>query len=173
MRTLRRWTMAGLVLALAACSDAPLLEPEPLDIAFGIQPEPFRTYPFEATGRIDGRWAGIIGDPAMGESGDVMVDTQSSTTLGATVHLVQTWVLIPPDPIYPPDPIHPPDPVVPVVATMHGVINTETGLIVLNGRSAEGIVVHVRGETSTNGGVISVGGNVMFNPQPEPPGVFR
>ncbi len=58
-------------------------------------------------------------------------------------------------------------------ATLFGIIDLRTGALVLNGATADGGILHVQGDGSVSeGGAISVGGDVMFNPQPEPPGHF-
>ena len=58
-----------------------------------------------------------------------------------------------------------------VTVTLRGTINLVTGRLVLNGRTADGDIVHVSGGIADGGsGGISIGGDVMFNPQPEPPG---
>ena len=159
MRIASRFTPVLLCLTIAACSEAAPFEPVTLDPAFGIQPEPFHVFRFEAAGRIDGRWAGTLGDPAAGPGGTLAATMISSAQLGATMHLVQEWSLIPPDPI------------APVTVTLRGTINLVTGRLVLNGRTAHGDIVHVSGGIADGGsGGISIGGDVMFNPQPEPPG---
>jgi hypothetical protein len=60
------------------------------------------------------------------------------------------------------------------MVSMTGIINLATGRLVLNGEVGsttpdDGQPVHVRGQVVDGGGGISVGGEVMFNPQPEPP----
>jgi hypothetical protein len=90
---------------------------------------------------------------------------------GKTLHLEQVWTL------HPPDPIHPPEPVEPVQIALSGILNLAKGSIVMNGDTdtggmeiSKGTKVHVRGQfTDAGGGAISVGGELMFNPQPEPP----
>ena len=58
-----------------------------------------------------------------------------------------------------------------MTATLFGIVDLANGNLVLNGATADGQIVHVRGEVvGGGGGTISVGGDVMFNPQPEPPG---
>lgn len=169
MRTPCCWALAGLCIALAACGEAPPLGPDAPEPAFGIQPEPFRVFAFQAAGRLDGRWSGFLGDPAAGPAGDLAVQAMRAEKRGATLYLVQSWTLA-----FPPDPIHPPDPVETVTATLHGTINLETGALVMNGKTADGDIVKVRGQVVDGGsGGFSIGGDVMFNPQPEPPGHVR
>jgi hypothetical protein len=162
MPTFTRWILAGLCLALAACDDAAPLAPGAADVpepAFGIEPEPFHVFEFEAAGPIDGRWVGTLGDPAAGPGGTLAAQAISTETLGTTVLLVQAWTLIPPDPIEP------------VTATLQGTLNLVTGKLVLNGRTADGDILRVQGQAVDDGsGGLSIGGDVMFNPQPEPPG---
>ena len=76
----------------------------------------------------------------------------------------------PPEPVLPPDAIIPPDPVQPLTIQLHGIINFTNGELVLNGVSALGQQVHVRGTVVlASSGAMTAGGELMFNPQPEPP----
>jgi hypothetical protein len=134
---------------------------------------------FEAAGLVDGRWFGRVLDPATGAAGQLEVMTETAETRGETVHLVQTWVLIPPDPIIPPDPVR---------VALVGILNLASGELVLSLHPPDPIHppdpvhppdpisphrVHVRGTATTGeGGVVSVIGELMFNPQPEPPGLL-
>lgn len=143
---------------------------------FNPQPEPpGRLFRFTAVGQPDGEWGGRFGDAALVSS--LSVETHSYEAMGATVRLAQTWTLFPPDPVIPPDPIHPPDPVfppdpiAPLSITLGGILNLTTGELVLNGRTADGVPVHVRADVQLSSGGLSIpGGELMFNPQPEPPG---
>jgi hypothetical protein len=139
-------------------------------LMFNPQPEPQgQIFAFEVAGTVDGEWVGRFTDSVTGAVGTLVVETVAMTRQGQTLHLVQRWTLIPPDPIFPPDPVHPPDPVVPV--TLEGILNLADGILVLNGTVEEGGPAHVRGQAVFGeGGVVSVGGELMFNPQPEPPG---
>lgn len=153
---------------------------EPLNITeteigeanFNPQPEPPpKVYEFEIVGDPSGDWTGHF--PGFRE-GRIEVELLSSMMRGKTVHVVQTWMIVPPEPIFPPEPIVPPDPIVPpepVLASLKGMINLANGNVVLNGRSDEpGVNVHVRGRLMIlESGAFSIGGELMFNPQPEPP----
>jgi hypothetical protein len=50
-----------------------------------------------------------------------------------------------------------------------GILNLQSGRLVLNGRDGAGKPVHIQGWMTTSGGVNSIAGEVMFNPQPDPP----
>jgi hypothetical protein len=52
---------------------------------------------------------------------------------------------------------------------LDGILNLVTGRLVLNGRTGPGGAVHVHGMVAGSGGGLSIGGDVMFNPQPDPP----
>lgn len=139
---------------------------------FNPQPEPPpKVFEFELVGDPSGDWTGLF--PASRE-GRIEIETLSSMIRGKTIHVVQTWIVVPPEPIFPPEPIVPPDPIVPpepVRISLKGMINVANGKVVLNGMSEElGVNVHVRGQATTlSSGDIFIGGELMFNPQPEPP----
>ncbi len=155
-RPTRAACLLGLTV-LAACDAGPTAPAAGEAPAFGVEPVPFRVFDFDAAGRIDGRWVGRLTDGRT-----LMVDPLSSASMGMTIHLVQTWTLT-----------NLPDDGMPVTATLSGIVNLATGRLVLNGAMAAGTPVHVRGDvTDTGGGTISIGGEFMFNPQPEPPGHF-
>lgn len=162
MRTASRCTIAGLCLILAGCSDTQPLKPDVPGPRFGIEPEPFRlgrVFEFEAAGPIDGRWAGTLGDSARDLARGLSVQTTFSLNLGATLHLVQSWTL------------QRPGDAAPITLTLSGFVNRRNGRLVLNGATADRVNVYVRGTIRAGrSGRISVGGSVMFNPQPEPPG---
>jgi len=128
------------------------------DVLFNPQPEPpGQIFEFEAAGSVDGEWVGRFSDAATGVVGALEVETLSSTRLGETLYLVQLWTLFPPDPAIP--------------VALEGSLNLTSGLLVLNGAEVEGPQAHVQGQVVFGeGGAISVGGELMFNPQPEPPG---
>lgn len=133
---------------------------------FNPQPEPPpKVFEFEIVGDPTGDWIGNF--PGFRE-GRVEVETSSSMMRGRTIRVVQTWMIVPPEPIFPPEPIVPPEP---VLISLQGVINLANGNVVLNGMSDElGVNVHVRGQAMTlSSGDVSIGGELMFNPQPEPP----
>jgi hypothetical protein len=171
MRTICCWTIAGTCLALAAC-DAGLAEPDVgalptiVSAQFNPQPEPpGRILQFQAAGQLDGRLGGTLVDRATGNRGSLTIETLSAKSLGNTLYLVQSWTLLPPDPV------HPPDPVAPITVSLKGLVDLATGKMVLNGATATGVNVLVRGRiVADRTGGISVGGELMFNPQPEPPG---
>lgn len=130
-----------------------------------------QVFPFEATGLVDGRWVGSFMDPVTGAEGQLEVLPVSFERHGQVARLVQTWVLsFPPDPIIPPDPVR---------LTLSGILNLASGQLVLNLHPPDPIIppdpvrprAHVRGEASIAAGVASVLGELMFNPQPEPPGL--
>jgi len=52
---------------------------------------------------------------------------------------------------------------------LDGILNLQTGRLVLNGRDGAGKPVHVQGWMTSSGGAYSIAGEVMFNPQPDPP----
>lgn len=133
---------------------------------FNPQPEPPpKVFEIEIVGDPSGDWTGDF--PGFRE-GRIQVQTLSSMRRGRIVHVVQTWIVVPPEPIVPPDPIVPPEP---VHISLKGIFNLANGNVGLNGMSDElGVNVHVRGELMTmDSGDISIGGELMFNPQPEPP----
>lgn len=148
-----------------------ITEPQ-IEATFNPQPEPPpKVYEFEIAGNPDGDWTGDFPDF---REGRIQVQTLSSFMRGNTVHVVQAWMLVPPEPIFPPEPIVPPDPIVPpepIQISLNGIINLANGNVVLNGMSDElGVNVHVRGQLMTVGsGDFSIVGELMFNPQPEPP----
>lgn len=139
---------------------------------FNPQPEPPpKVFEIEIVGDPSGDWIGNF--PGFRE-GRIEVETMNTMMRGKTIHVVQTWMIVPPEPIFPPEPIVPPDPIVPpepVLISLKGIINVANGKVALNGMSEElGVNVHVRGSAMTLGsGDTSIGGELMFNPQPEPP----
>jgi hypothetical protein len=66
-------------------------------------------------------------------------------------------------------PIHPPDPISPI--TLSGILNLESGILVLNGGEPDSSQVHVRGQVDfyEGGSISNIIGELMFNPQPESP----
>lgn len=137
-----------------------------IEANFNPQPEPPpKVYEFEIFGDPDGDWTGDFSDF---REERIRVITLSSIKQGNTIHVVQTWMIVPPEPIFPPEPIVSLEP---VQISLNGIINVANGNVVLNGMSeALGVNVHVRGQAMTlESGNISIGGELMFNPQPEPP----
>lgn len=130
---------------------------------FNPQPEPPpKVYEFEIVGDPDGDWIGRF--PGFDRIG-VKVQTLNSMRRGKTVQVEQTWTFVPPENIFPQDEIEP------VNISLKGILNLANNTVVLNGMSDElGVNVHVRGQLITlESGDISIGGELMFNPQPEPP----
>lgn len=167
MRTIQGWAAVGLVLPLLACDAGPTTPadapgPSAVTAYFNPQPEPPPgIFEFLMEGQLDGRWAGTLGE----RRGTVRAEHLMSEMKGETLHLSQEWTFVPPEPVVPPEPIFPPEPV-----RLMGIVNLATGALVLNGLTDDGVPVHVRGHVMENGGgAFSIGGEVMFNPQPEPP----
>jgi hypothetical protein len=170
--------MLALLFLLGGCDSphvpAPDRAPEfgDMDVQFNPQPEPpGQVYSFEATGAIERPWVGTFLNPRTGEEQRLEVNPISVGTIGETVHLVQTWIFHPPDPVHPPDPIFPPDP---IVVGFTGILNLANGMLILNGIIEDGMGggAHIRGRSEVGeGGVLSTIGELMFNPQPEPPGL--
>ncbi len=141
-------------------------EPTDIGVFFNPQPEPpAQIFNFETLGLPDGDWEGRFHNDHL--NGRVVVETLSSVMRGKTIHLVQSWTL------------HPPDPIQPMQITLKGMLNSASGKVVMNGVAesngmmmAAGTNLHLRGEfTAAGSGALSIGGELMFNPQPEPPAV--
>jgi len=182
MKSLRHSTtffMLVLVFVITACDSPQVLTPESvpefgdMDVQFNPQPEPpGQVYSFEATGMIGGRWVGTFLNPRTGEDQQLEVNPISVEIRGQSFQLVQTWIFHPPDPVIPPDPVFPPDP---IVVGFTGILNLANGSLVLNGIIEDGMGggAHIRGISEAGeGGVLSTIGELMFNPQPEPPGLL-
>lgn len=162
-------------ISLVACSDAaaptaPGSHATPgATMNFNPQPEPPpQIFMLEAAGQVDGRWTGMFGSREGGFVASLSVENISADPAGEVIMLAQTWTFFPPEPIVPPDPIVPPEPILPVTVELRGTLSPN-GRLVLNGTTDTGIQVHVQGNAMLTGGTASVGGEVMFNPQPEPP----
>lgn len=163
MRTIHRWAVVALGLPLVACEAGPTT-PEPADAPgpfvvtayFNPQPEPPpAVFKLSMEGRLEGDWRGMLGV----RGGEATAENLTSEMNGETLHLSQEWTFVLPEPVFPPEPVR-----------LMGIVNRTTGELVLNGTTEEGVPVHVRGQvTETGGGLFSIGGEVMFNPQPEPP----
>lgn len=169
METIRRFLLAmAPAIAAAGCAEGPTtpagmvaLPEADFDVSaeFNPQPEPpGRVFTFTAKGELTGGWSGSFrGDEGGGEVDIVIINNHQE---GTTLHLQQRWEFLPPDPI------------MPFAAELAGIIELESGLLDLNGTS-QGTPVHILGEVvPVGGGVFDIGGSVMFNPQPEPPGRF-
>jgi hypothetical protein len=193
MKMRRYLPLPMLLVSAAACQNhattpTPALIGSAHALDIGLDPEgagSVQVLGFEVDGLVDGRWVGSWFDSGTGAEGSLEVAPASFEPRGETVRLAQAWVLFPPDPVIPPDPVFPPDPIeFPLV----GILNLLSGELVLNLHPPDPIHppdpvhppdpisphrVHVRGTATTgDGGLTSVIGELMFNPQPEPPGLF-
>jgi hypothetical protein len=66
--------------------------------------------------------------------------------------------------------VHPPEPVQPVVLDLRGMVDGVSGKMILDGTSTAGHKARVTAMATSSGGGISIGvGELMFNPQPDPP----
>ena len=172
VRILAAAVALGTLGALAACDRAPTapdarLAPSSRSAvraqtpteAFNPQPDPPRVARFDAvlfgikTGGTFGVGAGL---------GSIDIQTVSVSRTGQAIHVVQEWSFLPPGPCIPPGPCR-----VPVRVRLEGLVNARNGLVDLNGVADDGTGVHVRG--TLQGGSDSAAGEVMFNPQPDPP----
>jgi hypothetical protein len=159
-------------LLLAAACDAPVTSPDThspaanLVAQFNPQPDPpGRQLGIQLAGRFE---TGFSGRYAEGlRSGALTVETLSTAHRNGTVYLKQRWTIYPPDPFNPVDPIHPPEPVRPVVMELQG--SLVGNRLVLLGSTAGGRA-QLQANVVTGSGGMSIGGELMFNPQPEPPG---
>lgn len=167
-------TVPALMLATAAC-DQSIAGPAPADIrpaqdiqapggevGFNPQPEPpAMLVSFEIAGPIEGSLRGEY--EIRGGRGALMVETLSSRGTGAVLHIRQRWTVHPPEPVIPPDGLQP------VVLELHGILQ-RGGLLVLSGSDLLGGRAHARAVVTAGTDGISIGvGELMFNPQPEPP----
>lgn len=159
-----------LLLAAAAC-DSPITEPAIQDSAdseqafltssdarlfLNPQPEPPTTVDFRVAGPIDGR---LVGEYRRGDrGGDLTVETTAAVRRGTVLYLTQRWT------------VHPPEPVRPVVLDLRGMVDGVSGKMILDGTSTAGHKARVTAMATSSGGGISIGvGELMFNPQPDPP----
>jgi hypothetical protein len=159
-----------LLLAAAAC-DSPIAEPVIQDSAvseqasltsndvrlfFNPQPDPPSTLDFRVAGPIDGL---LYGEYARGgRSGDLAVETTAAVRRGTVLYVTQRWT------------VHAPEPVQPVVLELRGMVDGVSGRMILDGTSAAGHKARVTATVTSSGGGISIGvGELMFNPQPDPP----
>lgn len=146
---------------------------------FNPQPEPpARIFDFVARGRRGGRWFGQYYSSS--KKGQLNVKTLSSKKRGRTVHLTQLWILHPPEPVHPVKSNHSLKTRTSVKIIFKGVLNSANGTIVLKGyvkkgeRNKKRVKVRMKGQFRLTGrGMILAGGQLMFNPQPEPPAVGR
>jgi hypothetical protein len=166
--------LPALIIFGAACQDRP--EPVVSGPVFGAPEVEARLsrlplareqpFPFEAQGRLDVRWHGTFVDPVSGAEGVLDVETNFFEPRGETVHLVQTWRLSLPELFQEwtrDDPVR---------LALTGILNLRNGRLVLNGIVDDGEIsqAHVQGQAVVGeDGTFSLGGELMFNPQPEPP----
>jgi hypothetical protein len=114
---------------------------------FGVDNPNLLVDPRGATGRLL--------DTAGREVGQIAVSAiQPARVAGQTVHLNQRWDFITDGTSLP-------------AVKVAGVLNMATGLLVLNGVADDGRRVHGRGQVDS--GLGSLLGQLMFNPQPDPP----
>lgn len=101
-------------------------------------------------------WAGSIVDANGEEAGGIRIEwLLPAVKRGETLRLSQVWSFDG-------------DGNLPAVQ-LDGVLNLSAGQLVLNGRQADGGTVHVRGQVLVSDGGSSIFGELMFNPQPDPP----
>jgi hypothetical protein len=155
------------LLAAAACTESIAAPEEPAEqivegrrlapadqAQFNPQPEP----PASMRVLLYGPLHDLRGDyRADRDAGRVSARTLSSVRRGDRLYVTQQWTL------------HPPEPVRPMVVELTGVVDLASSTVLLTGRTAQGVGVTMRGEASFGGGGLSIGGDVMFNPQPDPP----
>lgn len=160
---------AALLLSVA-CSEAPgVLAPgqalpsagSDADVTFNPQPDPPKELvsfsidnpqlidtpelrPWQGTYDGDGRTAGVL----------TVEHLLPAVQRGETLHLRQRWSFG--------------DGVLPA-AQVDGVLNLSSGRLELSGRNGDGGTVLIQGWLTSSGGGSSLGGYVMFNPQPDPP----
>ena len=126
--------------------------------SFNPQPDPPRVFRFEAI--IFGvKAGGTFGVGA--RQGAIDIQPVSVDRAGQVLHVVQEWSFFAP-PCFPPDPCR-----APVHARLEGVVNLRSGLVDLNGVADDGTRLHVR--ATFDDGPNGAAGEVMFNPQPDPP----
>lgn len=150
-----------LLLGVGGCADstAPQIEKDgpprnaSVGVQFNPQPEPpAQILMFQVSGDLFTRLEGRTGDDA-----SLSISAIETTRRGSVFAVRQSWE------------VHPPDPIEPFEVQLTGIINTANGRVVLNGSTTTGIPAHVRGTADFSGSGVSIGGELMFNPQPEPP----
>ncbi len=163
-------TVIALVLlpALSACADTPTdlalartatapfhhlsAEVAGEGMQFNPQPEPpAQVLVFQVSGDLFTRLSGRLGDASLS------IRAHETIQRGSVFQVRQNWE------------VHPPDPIQPFEIELTGTINTANGRVVLNGSTTDGVRAHVLGFADLSDGGISMGGELMFNPQPEPP----
>jgi hypothetical protein len=141
------------------------------DVTADVSAPQDRIFSFAAQGSITGRWHGEVVYATTGDEGVLEVETTFAEVRGQTVHLVQTWRLFLPElgSDWAGGSWNEGDP---VRLALAGLLDLTTGRLVLNGVVDDGQIsqAHVRGEAVIGeGGALMVGGELMLNPQPEPP----
>jgi hypothetical protein len=174
MRAPRRLPLllAGSFLLATGCSERPgMLGPDqPLlsagsgaGVMFNPQPDPpreIRAFVLDDV-LIDTPnlrpWTGLWGgrDPES-QFGVVIENLPAPDQSGQTLRLIQRWDFGAEGAGLP-------------AVQVDGVLNLQSGRLVLNGRDGAGKPVHIQGWMTTSGGINSIAGEVMFNPQPDPP----
>lgn len=171
LRTASRGSAAFIILgtmgSLAACADLPTVpagESAPAfsqsEVMFNPQPDPpheLMTFTIDNPNLIpdERSWRGTLLDAAGQPVGSILVIPVTPVVQdGQVLRLDQEWHLGGDEG---------------TLATLRvaGQLNLSSGRLVLNGADADGRRVHVQGWMSSGGA--SIGGELMFNPQPDPP----
>lgn len=154
---------------LAACADSTPLAPAASDLSpshdvsvmFNPQPDPPKeilSFLIDTPELFDGRpWQGVFGERATGGGILNIEQLLPAVQLGETLRLRQRWTFTG-------------DGVALPAVQLEGLLNLRSGRLVLTGRGADGGLVQVQGWSTAGGGAI--GGELMFNPQPDPPKEF-
>src|SRR5438067_1242859 len=150
-------------IGLAACDHVPTapaahgLQPgAPSADAVAEAPVPVgdRTFPFVLVGSLAEVMRGTFIVPGCEVPGTIDVTNAAAPVRrGATIHVSQTWHLVDPGPCRQ-------QPVPAGDFVLDGIVNTVNGNVVLNGQTASGAPVHVRGVALSAGGVTSIVGMV-------------
>lgn len=166
-RSLRATSVAVLFAAASAlgCSDRATttsLEGPPVQVQmFNPQPEPpghvssFSDLVFDLDLEARSQPAGDLDDGSA-----VGIIIVGGRPVGQTIHVEMIWEILPPDPIEP------------ITVNLTGIINTANGRLELNGETEDGVGAHVAGTAEFT--IVTdtrISGELMFNPQPEPPGI--
>lgn len=154
--------------ALSACADPPTApESAALDpagmavdgsvgVLFNPQPEPpAQVLAFQVSGDLLTRMSGLLGVASLS------IRALETHRRGSVFEVRQTWE------------VHPPDPIEPFEIQLAGTINAANGSVELNGSTTDDVRAHVLGTADFSDTGISIGGELMFNPQPEPPAHYQ
>ncbi|MBA4156965.1 MAG: hypothetical protein H0X65_05760 [Gemmatimonadetes bacterium] len=164
--------LAATLLLAAGCAEAPgMLGPEQprlsidagVGVMFNPQPDPpgkiFR-FLIDTPQLIDNpnlrSWEGTFGSRGGTEGVLTVENLLPAVQHGETLRLKQSWNFISDGTSLP-------------AVQVDGVLNLRSGRLVLNGRDGDGTLVHIQRWLTVNGDGSSIGGAVMFNPQPDPP----